>query len=138
MPPVPSKKPSMPPVPSKKPSMPAIPGKMQETLNLTSLLEDMEENAFDYAALQAKKHHEKSFKLGDKEFPVKEEDLDMGDDDMMGNDPDREENRIMDLGGNHIQRGIQNLVDDGFQRSDILNLVRSILSTTHDAASRFS
>jgi hypothetical protein len=71
-------------------------------------------------------------------------------DDEGTDDPDREEmqsingikpseeNRIMDLGGNHIQRGIQNLVDDGFQKSDILNLVRSILSSSHDAASRYS
>jgi len=51
---------------------------MKNTIKLKSLLEDIEEGspAFDYAAMQAKKHHEKSFKLGGKEFPVKEEHLD--------------------------------------------------------------
>ena len=36
--------------------------------------DEMEEGspAFDYAALQAKKHHEKSFTVGGKKFPVKE------------------------------------------------------------------
>jgi len=48
---------------------------MKKTIKLKSLLESMEEGspAFDYAALQAKKHHQKSFKLAGKEFPVKEE-----------------------------------------------------------------
>jgi len=42
-------------------------------IKLKSLLEDIEEgSAFDYAALQAKKHHEKSFTVGGKKFPVKE------------------------------------------------------------------
>jgi len=35
--------------------------------------DEMEEgSAFDYAALQAKKHHEKSFTVGGHKFPVKE------------------------------------------------------------------
>jgi len=47
---------------------------MAKNIKLISLLEDIEEGspAFDYAAIQAKKHHEKSFKLGGKTFPVKE------------------------------------------------------------------
>lgn len=48
---------------------------MAKNIKLTNLLEDIEEgSAFDYAARQAKAHHEKSFKLGGKTFPVKEAD----------------------------------------------------------------
>ena len=48
---------------------------MKKNITLKSLLEDIEEGspAFDYAALQAKKKHEKSFNLAGKEFPVKKE-----------------------------------------------------------------
>jgi len=46
--------------------------KVEAKANTKSTDEMEEGSAFDYAALQAKKHHEKSFTVGGKKFPVKE------------------------------------------------------------------
>ena len=45
------------------------------------------------------------------------------DEDSLGS----EESRIMAIGGDQIERGIQSLIDDGFHKSDIMGLVKSIL-----------
>jgi hypothetical protein len=90
---------------------------MEKSIKLVSLLEDMEEgSAFDYAALQAKKAGKDSFKLGDKEFPVKEQD-------QLDDDNDR----FMDLGGLAISRAVENLIDDGFSPKEILQFVKDAL-----------
>ena len=93
---------------------------MEKSIKLVSLLEDMEEgSAFDYAALQAKKHHEKSFKLGDKEFPVKEQDQ---------YDPNAENkwDRFWEVGGKQLHDAAIALIDDGFEVEDIIDYIQSM------------
>ena len=89
---------------------------MEKSIKLVSLLEDMEENAFDYAALQAKADGDESFTFGKKKFPVKEQD-------QLDDDNDR----FMDLGGLAISRAVENLIDDGFSPKEILQFVKDAL-----------
>jgi hypothetical protein len=93
---------------------------MEKSIKLVSLLEDMEEgSAFDYAALQAKKAGKDSFKLGDKEFPVKEQDQ---------YDPNAESkwDRFWEVGGKQLHDAAIALIDDGFEVEDIIDYIQSM------------
>jgi hypothetical protein len=93
---------------------------MEKNIKLTRLLEDMEEgSAFDYAALQAKKSGKDSFKLGDEEFPVKEQDQ---------YDPNAENkwDRFWEVGGRQLHDAAIALIDDGFEVEDIIDYIQSM------------